>query len=322
MEDSCFHLAQCTQVRLRLVQRQSWVRKSESKIVSENPHSAAEKSPWFLSFSCTFDFAFAAPQAFASAQKWPRKSCFTPSASPASHWDRREQLLWSPDVLRGLGAGTSPDLPPENLQLHHRCFHAELMGSSYPSSALHLPETSLFQTLGLGCVSQGDPSILPTRRAAARESPGPFTGSWVSITTPLINLAWQLVGQVLFPRALTSRRPGIFSPQPQTSRVSAPEGTFAERPWRPDLPCLVLPPSHSCKVNFRGKPSKFPRGILSQRQLSQKVVLIQDLALSQLKSPTKSLSPSVCPEPPVPCSAGLRVLLCSRGDPLLTQTHD
>lgn len=89
----------------------------------------------------------------------------------------------------------------------------------------------------------------------------------------------------------------------------------------PPRPCA--PTSRSCKVHFRGKPSEFLRGILSQSQLLQKVVLIQDLALSQLKSPTKSLSPSMCREPPgtaVPCSAGVTVLLCSKGDPLCAYT--
>lgn len=81
----------------------------------------------------------------------------------------------------------------------------------------------------------------------------------------------------------------------------------------------MLPPAHSCMVDSRGNPSEFPRGIVSQSQLSQKGVLSQDLTLSQLKSPTESLSPSVCPEPPgtvVPCSAAVTVLLCSKGDPL------
>lgn len=135
--------------------------------------------------------------------------------------------------------------------------------------------------------------------------------------TPLINLTWQPERQVLrFPghspcasREFSLCSHGLPGSQRQKGRLLRGCGAC------PPLPCA--PTSRSSKVLCRGKPSEFPKGILSQSQLSQKVGLIQVLALSQLGSPPKSPSPSTCSEPPpLPgrwsCSAAKGTSGCSR----------
>lgn len=100
----------------------------------------------------------------------------------------------------------------------------------------------------------------------------------------------------LFPGALISCRVGIFLQGLSTRRDLL-------RGYEPHPPLPCAPTSRSWNVHYRGKSNEFPRGTPSQRQLSQRVVLILFLRRRALQK--ASLPPSTCPEPAgtaVPCS--------------------
>lgn len=108
--------------------------KERSGCVNQNPEwfqstltQLLRNPSGFSGFSCTFLSAFAAPQAFAPAQKWPHRSCFTLSVRALGS-ARAAPLPGALICWESPGQGSLPDLPKSRSCTS--LFPAELWGAA------------------------------------------------------------------------------------------------------------------------------------------------------------------------------------------------